>query len=78
MLGGIGFGESDGPMIGGGVELRALNRRLGVRVTVEDYLLRIDGLPCESFGLHSYCESNPRQARGYVDHQLAVRVGVLF
>ena len=50
-------------MIGGGVELRALDRRLGVRVSIEDYLLRIDGLPCESFGLQSYCESNPRQAR---------------
>ena len=78
VLGGVGFGESDGPMIGGGVELRPLNRRLGVRVSIEDYLAHIDGLPCESFGLQSYCESNPRQARGYVDHQLALRVGVLF
>ena len=78
VLGGVGFGESAGPMIGGGVELRPLNRRLGVRVSVEDYLSRIHGLPCESFGLQSYCEANPRAAHGSLEHQMAVRVGVLF
>ena len=78
VLGGVGFGESAGPMIGGGVELRPLNRRLGLRVSIEDYLSRIDGLPCESFGLQSYCDANPRAAHGYLQHQVAVRVGVLF
>jgi hypothetical protein len=42
------------------------------------YLSHIDGLPCESFGLQSYCEANPRAAHGYLEHQVAVRVGVLF
>ena len=60
------------------MELRPLNRRLGVRVSIEDYLSRIDGLPCESFGLRSYCEANPRAAHGYLEHQVTVRVGVLF
>ena len=78
VLGGIGFGEAAGPMIGGGVELRATNGRHGVRLSIEDYLSRIDGLPCQSFGLQSYCDANPRQARSYIEHQAAFRVGVLF
>ena len=65
-------------MFGGGVELRPTNRRVGVRLSVEDYLSHIGALPCGSFGLQSYCEANPRQARGYIEHQVAIRVGVLF
>ena len=78
VLGGVGFGESAGPLIGAGVELRPPNRRVGVRVSVEDYLSRIGRWPCESYGLQSHCEANPRAARGYIEHQLAVRIGVLF
>lgn len=78
VLAGEGFGETDGPMLGGGFELRPRHRRPGLRVSVEDYLSRIDGLPCGSFGLQSYCDANPRAARGYVAHQVAVRAGVLF
>jgi hypothetical protein len=78
VLGGIGFGEASGPMIGAGVEIRPTNGRHGLRLSVEDYLLRIDGLPCQSFGLQSYCAANPRQGSGYIEHQVAVRAGVLF
>lgn len=78
VLGGVGFGETAGPMFGGGVELRPPNGSLGLRVSVEDYLSRIGGLDCASYGLQSYCEGNPREARGYIEHQVAVRVGVLF
>jgi hypothetical protein len=65
-------------MIGAGVEIRPTNGRHGLRLSVEDYLLRIDGLPCQSFGLQSYCAANPRQGSGYIEHQVAVRAGVLF
>lgn len=77
VLAGIGYGETDGPMVGGGVELRPRHGP-GMRVSVEDYLSRIGGLPCGSFGLQSYCDDNPRAARGYLEHQVAIRVGVLF
>lgn len=78
VLAGAGFGETAGPMLGGGVEMRPSNRGLGLRLSVEDYLVRIGGLDCGSYGLQSYCEENPRAARGYIEHQVAVRVGVLF
>jgi hypothetical protein len=78
LLGGVGFGEAAGPMIGAGVEIRPTSGRHGLRVSVEDYLLRLHGLPCQSFGLQSYCDSNPRQANGSVEHRMALRVGVLF
>jgi hypothetical protein len=78
VLGGGGFGETAGPMLGGGVELRPPNGGPGLRVSVEDYLVRIGGLDCASYGLQSYCDENPRAARGYTEHQVTVRVGVLF
>ena len=78
VLAGIGYGESDGPMVGGGLELRPRRGGPGLRVSVEDYVSRIGGLPCSSFGLQSYCDENPRAARGYVAHQVAVRAAVLF
>src|SRR5215207_933514 len=40
VLAGYGWGESAGPMIGGGVEMR-VRGRFGVRATVEDYLVRL-------------------------------------
>ena len=78
ILGGVGFGETAGPMFGGGVELRPPNQRVGLRVSVEDYVVRIGGLDCGSYGLQSYCDANPRDARGYTEHQVTVRVGVVF
>lgn len=78
VLAGYAFGETAGTMVGGGIEFRPLNGRAGLRISVEDYLSRIGGLPCGSFGLQSYCDENPRAARGYVAHQVAVRAGVSF
>ena len=78
LLGGVGFGETDGPMFGAGVEMRPPNRRVGLRMSVEDYLARIGALDCGSYGLQSYCDENPRAARGYIEHQVTFRVGVLF
>jgi hypothetical protein len=78
VLAGVGYGETDGPMVGGGFELRPPHGGPGLRVSVEDYVSRIGGLPCGSFGLRSYCDENPRAVRGYVAHQVAIRAGVLF
>jgi hypothetical protein len=78
VLGGVGFGESAGPMFGGGVEFRSPHRRPGLRVSIEDYVSRVGGLDCASPGLHSYCDANQRAATDRVEHQVAVRVGVLF
>lgn len=78
VLAGRGFGEMAGPMIGGGIELRPANGRVGLRVSVEDYLARIGGLDCGSYGLQSYCNENPRAARDHTEHQLTVRAGILF
>ena len=43
VLAGLGFGEEAGPMFGGGVEVRPPNQRIGFKVTVEDYVIRING-----------------------------------
>ena len=78
VLAGYGFGETAGTLVGGGIEFRPLHHRAGLRISVEDYLVRIRGLDCGSFGLQSYCDANPRAARGYIGHQVAVRAGVTF
>ena len=62
VLAGIGFGEEGGPMFGGGVELRAPNQRIGLRVAVEDYVVRFQGY----------------QRPWATGHQVAVRAGILF
>jgi hypothetical protein len=47
-------------------------------LSVEDYVAKIGGLDCGSFGLQSYCDENPRAARGYVAHQVTLRAALLF
>lgn len=67
VLGGIGFGEESGPLVGGGIELRTPDSRHGVRLTVEDYLIRYDD--------YSSPALQPVRTTG---HQVALRVSVLF
>ena len=77
-LAGLGFGESAGPMVGAGVELR-LRDRIGLRASVEDYLARVQGFDCSALGYtQSYCDANLHGGRSYIGHQLAVRLGLLF
>jgi hypothetical protein len=78
-LAGYGFGLSEGPMIGGGVELRLPHRRIGLRAIVEDYMARVDGFDCVSLGYSpSYCDAGLRGGRPYTEHQITVRIGLLF
>ena len=67
VLGGVGFGEDAGPMIGGGIEIGAPNSRWGLRMSVEDYVRRVN---IYSFGLAT-TESELR-------HQVAFRFGITF
>jgi hypothetical protein len=67
VLGGIGFGEDAGPLIGGGFEVGAPNSRWGLRLTVEDYLRRID---VYSLGIAT--------GSSELRHQVAVRFGITF
>ena len=69
-LGGAGFGEEAGPMFGGGIEVRAPNRRIGMRLSVEDYIASIE--PCPTDSIFSCEASRPSP------HQLTVRFAVLF
>jgi hypothetical protein len=46
VVGGMGFGESAGPMFGAGIDVRPGNRRIGVRAAVEDYLAHVEGFDC--------------------------------
>ncbi len=79
LLGGYGFGEDAGPMIGGGVEVRPPNRRLGLRVSVEDYLASVGGFDCVGLGYtQSYCDTNLKGGRADTGHQVTVRIAVLF
>ena len=74
VLGGFGWGESAGPMFGGGVDVAPRDSRLGIRFAVEDYLARVGGYDCGVFG----CAADPHGGRPYTGHQLTVRVGILF
>jgi hypothetical protein len=67
VLGGIGFGEDAGPMIGGGIEVGAPNSRWGLRMSVEDYVRRVD---IYSFGLAT--------GGSELRHQVALRFGITF
>ena len=79
VVGGVGFGEAAGPMAGGGMEIRPRGRRLGLRVSFEDYLARVQGFDCAEIGYpQAYCDANLRGGRSYTAHQFTVRIGVLF
>ena len=67
VLGGIGFGEDAGPLIGAGIEVGAPNSRWGLRMSVEDYVRRVN---IYSFGLTTGA-SETRQ-------QVALRFGITF
>jgi hypothetical protein len=76
---GIGFGESAGPMVGGGVDLRPWGGRMGLRVNVEDYLARVEGFDCAAFGYtRSVCDTYLHGGDSYFNHQLSLRVALLF
>ena len=76
VLGGVGWGEFAGPMFGGGIEIRSA-KGLGLRVSVQDYLAKIEGFDCGRLGYDKdYCESNWNGGRPYTKHQVTVLVGV--
>jgi len=68
---GAGFGEESGPlMIGGGLELRAPNGRMGFRVSVEDYVKSLDGYDAPPGYRYSYPATT--------SHQITLRAALLF
>jgi hypothetical protein len=78
-LAGYGWGESGGPMIGAGVDVRFPGRRIGLRASVEDYLVQVHGFDCGSLGYtQSYCDANLKVGRAYTGHQVSMRFGILF
>jgi hypothetical protein len=66
VLGGAGFGEYGGPMVGGGVEIRVPRSRVAFRITVEDFMLRDT----------RYDLGQPAGTETH--HQVATRFGVSF
>jgi hypothetical protein len=68
---GAGFGDDAGPLIGGGLEFRPAGRRVGVRVTVEDYLMTITPILCPA---SEGCAFGPDRRA----NQVAVRAGIVF
>jgi hypothetical protein len=76
---GLGMGESAGRMFGGGLELQPRDSRLGLRVSVEDYLAQVAGFDCALMGYtQSHCDTNLHGGRAYTGHQVSLRVGVTF
>jgi len=51
VLAGFGYGESDGAMLGAGVEFRPNARAAGFRASVEDYLAKV-GTPSDYYTDH--------------------------
>jgi hypothetical protein len=75
LLGGQGFGEESGPMVGGGVTIGP-ERRVALRLTIEDYLARIGGFDCGRFGYSpSECAAR-HDGRSFTAHQLSAYVGI--
>ena len=79
VLAGVGFGESSGPLFGGGVEVGPQGGRLGLRVAVEDYVARVGGFNCTALGYSAGdCAGFPHGGNEYTAHQVTFRVGVVF
>jgi hypothetical protein len=79
VVGGMGFGESAGPMSGAGVDVRPGSRQIGVRAAVEDYLDHVAGFDCAAYGYsQASCDAYLRGGRAYTGHQVTFRIGVLF
>ena len=75
-IGGIAWGENDGPMLGGGVEFWPQGP-FGFRATVEDYFNRIGGLDCARFGYSpAECDARFNGGRPHTAHQLSVYFGL--
>ena len=66
-LTGVGFGEYDGPMVGGGLDIWPDEGRFGFRLAFEDYLVKYDRY-----------DSGLQPAGRTTGHQLSVKLGVLF
>ena len=76
VLAGVGFGESSGPLFGGGVEVGPQGGRLGLRVAVEDYVARVSGFDLYGLGYSAGdCAGFPHGGNEYTAHQFTFRVG---
>jgi hypothetical protein len=75
-IGGMTWGEGDGPMIGGGVEFRPRNG-FGFRASAEDVLKRRGRLLC---GAPQFppCNLLPHDGNPYFTHGLSLQFGVVF
>jgi hypothetical protein len=79
LLAGLGFGESAGPMIGGGVEIGPGGGRAALRLVIEDYFARVGGVDCSTLGYtQSECAAFPGEGQPYTANQVTVRIGVVF
>jgi hypothetical protein len=79
-LAGIGWGEQGGPMVGLGIEVWA-SGKYGLRVSLEDYLRRLGGFDCASFGTNltqAECDRYFNGGRPRTAHQWSLKVGVVW
>src|SRR5262245_9020571 len=75
-LGGVGSGENDGPVLGGGVEFRPRGR-MGVRATFQDYVQRVGGVDCAGLGYSTAeCHTYLHDGKPWTGHQPTVQIGV--
>ena len=77
-LAGIGWGVQDGPMVGGGLEVWGRGR-FGLRVALEDYLVRLGGFDCARFGANitqAECDTRFHGGRARTVHQWSAKVGL--
>lgn len=77
-IGGMGWGEQEGPMFGGGLDVWP-SRRVGIRATVQDYLVRIQGFDCATLGYdRTYCDASLHGGSTYTGHQPSFQIGVIW
>lgn len=75
-IGGYSWGEQAGPMIGAGFEFWT-GAHFGFRATVQDYLVRIQGVDCTYFAYdRAFCEAELHGGNPWVGHQPTLQLGV--
>jgi hypothetical protein len=77
-VGGYAWGEMGGPTLGGGIELWPKGR-IGVRASLQDYLVRVQGFDCAFFGMDQpMCNAQFHGGRAFTGHQPSVNVGIIW
>ena len=76
LLGGFGWGEDSGPVLGAGLEVWA-KRRVGLRLNVRDFVAQFGPSSCNGYP-ESFCDLYLHGGKPHSIHQPSIHVGVVW